>query len=96
MNKISTLVLLSFSLGLVLSDSKVCRALCLSGGGNKGAYQAGSLYALSHQLKDQLGAEDIQYDVFSGVSAGSINAFTLSFFEKGKEAEMAEFLSQYW
>lgn len=37
-----------------------------------------------------------EYDVVSGVSAGSINALAVSLFEKGKEEEMVEFLSEAW
>jgi predicted acylesterase/phospholipase RssA len=37
----------------------------------------------------------IEYDVVSGVSAGSINALTISLFEKGKEALMTDFMVNF-
>jgi|LakMenE18May11ns_1017448.scaffolds.fasta_scaffold9958275_12 predicted acylesterase/phospholipase RssA len=45
------------------------RALCLSGGGSKGAYQVGALRRLV-ELEEQ-------YDLFSGVSVGALNATLL-------------------
>lgn len=46
------------------------RALVLSGGGNKGAYQVGALRRLAENGE--------RYDLFSGVSVGSINATQLA------------------
>jgi predicted acylesterase/phospholipase RssA len=70
--------------GLTLASSDNadrCLALSLSGGANKGAYEAGALW----QMVRSLPAEDTQYDVYTGVSVGSINAFFLSLYEKGDE-----------
>jgi predicted acylesterase/phospholipase RssA len=73
--QISTLVL-----GLLLTSQataqtgKVCRALVMSGGANKGAYEAGVVHGLSHLLN----GTDAYYDVVSGVSAGSLNSAAMA------------------
>lgn len=65
------------------------RALVLSGGGSKGAYQVGA-------LKYILGELQVSYDIFCGVSVGAINCAFLSMFETGREAESASYLSGLW
>lgn len=65
------------------------RALVLSGGGSKGAYQAGVLQYLLGDLK-------LQYDILCGVSVGAINCAFLSMFGAGEEAESIIQLSQWW
>lgn len=50
----------------------------MSGGGVKGAYEAGVLYGMYHA--EQTDKTKFAYDVVSGVSAGSINAGALSMF----------------
>ena len=39
---------------------------------------------------------DFEWDVVSGVSAGSINALAMSGYPVGQEAEMAQWLSDEW
>lgn len=65
------------------------RVLVMSGGGAKGAYQAG---AALHLLAD-LG---ISYDGFCGASVGAINAAFLAQFEKRHEVEAATQLDMLW
>lgn len=65
------------------------RALVLSGGGSKGAYQVGA-------LKYMLGELKVVYDAFCGVSVGAINAAFLGMFETGKEAESSLQLADLW
>ena len=49
--------------------------MCLSGGGARGAYQAGVLQGLAEILKKQeLTEHNNPFKYWSGVSAGSINA----------------------
>jgi len=67
-------------------------ALVLSGGGSKGAYEAGVLHGLAHSLPK----EEVAYDVISGVSVGSINAAFVSLFEKGDEVKMSEELVEMY
>jgi len=62
-------------------DQKVCRALSLSGGGTKGAYEVGVL----HKMARTLNGTDAQYDVISGISIGTVNGAFLSFFPLGQE-----------
>lgn len=65
------------------------RALVLSGGGSKGAYQAGA-------LKFILGEKNVEYDVFCGVSVGAINCAFLSMFASGEEKQSASLLVDLW
>ena len=75
------------------ADADRCLALSMSGGGALGAYEAGGVYVIYQAVKDKSGLE---YDVVTGVSAGAINSGAVSLFEKGKEGEMVEFLSNQW
>src|SRR4051812_31705845 len=65
------------------------RALVLSGGGSKGAYQVGALYHLINDL-------GINYDILCGVSVGAINCGFLSQFQKGEEFKSIVRLSDLW
>ena len=93
------LLLLSF-LPLLLSSSFLpikkqdpkCLALCLEGGGDSGAWEAGVLSALVNNLPP----EDVQYDVVSGISVGAINGLYISTFEKGDEKNMIQSLKERW
>lgn len=65
------------------------RALVLSGGGSKGAYQTGALKYILGELRTT-------YDVFCGVSVGAINSAFLSMFSSGQEVESIERLVVLW
>jgi len=65
------------------------RALVLSGGGSKGAYQVGV-------LKKLLVDDGIRYDLVAGISVGSINASILAQFPLGQEAQAWEALKAAW
>jgi len=65
------------------------RALVLSGGGSKGAFQVGVLKYLIGELNNQ-------YDIYTGISVGALNASFLSQFPKGKEKEALENLVNIW
>lgn len=65
------------------------RALVLSGGGSKGAYQVGA-------LKHIIGEKHITYDVMCGVSVGAINVAFLAMSKAGEEIEAALELSHLW
>jgi NTE family protein len=65
------------------------RALVLSGGGSKGAYQAGA-------LKYILGELHTTYDAFCGVSVGAINCAYLSMFPTGEEKKSVDTLVNMW
>ena len=51
----------------------------MAGGGAKSAFQVGSLW----QMARSLDADQIMYDVVSGISAGAINSGGLCLFPKG-------------
>ena len=59
---------------IVDAKSGNCRALALSGGGNNGAWEAGVLWGFMNYGNPA----DFEYDVVTGVSAGSINALAIS------------------
>jgi NTE family protein len=65
------------------------RALVLSGGGSKGAYQAGAVKHIFGELK-------IAYDAFCGVSVGAINSAFLAMFPTGQEVEAANQMVDLW
>jgi len=65
------------------------RALVLSGGGSKGAYQAGA-------LKYILGEKRVAYDALCGVSVGAINVAFLAMYKLSEETESAEKLVKMW
>ena len=90
MNKLATLLAITAS--QAYAGDKKCRALCLSGGSNNGAWEAGVLYGLTHYGNP----EDYAYDVITGVSAGSINTGFTAVWEKGQEVEMSKKLSDAW
>lgn len=65
------------------------KALVLSGGGSKGAYQVGA-------LKYILGECGVAYDILCGVSVGAINVAFLSMFHSGQELESIDKLAHLW
>eukprot|EP00164_Ancoracysta_twista_P001678 GFYU01002201.1.p1 GENE.GFYU01002201.1~~GFYU01002201.1.p1 ORF type:complete len:387 (-),score=81.66 GFYU01002201.1:156-1316(-) len=69
-------------------NKKKCRAVALEGGGDKGAYEAGVLY----ELVKQLPAEEVQWDVVTGISAGSMITAAMSVYAIGDEKNMADYL----
>jgi len=84
------LLLISFAARGETKDT--CHALALSGGANRGSYEAGVIYGMSHILK----SSDLSYDVVTGVSAGALNAGAISLFPIGQEKEMSEWLVNLW
>lgn len=81
-------------LGLIagVQGDDYCRALALEGGGSLGAYQAGAMSALTQLVP----GPDIEWNVISGISTGSLNAVGASLFPMGQEAEMAQFIQEVW
>eukprot|EP00349_Pseudokeronopsis_sp_Brazil_P011324 CAMPEP_0202977544 /NCGR_PEP_ID=MMETSP1396-20130829/84304_1 /ASSEMBLY_ACC=CAM_ASM_000872 /TAXON_ID= /ORGANISM="Pseudokeronopsis sp., Strain Brazil" /LENGTH=353 /DNA_ID=CAMNT_0049716299 /DNA_START=66 /DNA_END=1127 /DNA_ORIENTATION=- len=64
----------------------------MSGGGSRAAYQAGAIY----ELIESLPAEDVTWDIVSGVSGGAMNAARMSSYSVGDELSMAEGLKVFW
>ena len=93
MKSLCILLFLSTLLPALLSQSpSKCRALALEGGGDAGSWQAGVIYGLVANLP----GSEVEYDVISGVSVGSINGLYVSTFAKGDEQRMAEELLYRW
>lgn len=65
------------------------RALVLSGGGSKGAFQVGV-------LKRWMGDLGLDYDVLCGVSVGAINVAGLALTPKGNPTLAAQKLEEFW
>ena len=59
--------------GAAVAKDDVCRALVLSGGGSNGAWEVGVIYGFVNSSNPA----DFEWDVISGVSAGSINTAAL-------------------
>ena len=87
-----TIFLMNILLIFSKNPSGKCRILSLEGGGDRGAYQAGAFKA----FVDLLPPEEIQYDIYSGISVGSLNSAVLSFFKKGEERNASDFLLTNW
>lgn len=83
---------LIFSLLSVVRADEYCRALTLESGGSRGAYQVGVMLGLSEMLP----GSDIEWNVVTGISTGSISAAGVSYFAMGQEAEMAQYLKSVW
>jgi hypothetical protein len=77
---------------LSISYSQQCLALCLSGGGAKGSYEAGVLYTMNNSTKNI----NMAYNIITGVSIGAINAGILTNFPIGQEQAMVESLVNRW
>ena len=88
---IASVLVLLLATHAAAADGK-CRALVLSGGGDKGSYQASVLTTLI----DLLPEIETQYDVISGISVGSLNGATFSTFPKGQEKHFKEFVMDVW
>ena len=67
-----------------------CYGLALSDSADLGPYQAGVLIGLVQHLS----SEDIAYKSVSGVALGAINAYILSRYAVGEEANAAKRLSK--
>ena len=73
------------------SSDDVCHALVMSGGGSNGAWEQGVLWGFLNYGNP----DDFVYDVVSGVSAGALNTSVLASWEKGKELEFVEYMSNW-
>lgn len=64
----------------------------MSGGGSHGAWEAGVIWGLTHY--GESGKYD--WDVVTGISAGSINAAFTAGWAKEDSVEMTEHISDLW
>lgn len=65
------------------------RALVLSGGGSKGAFQVGA-------LKKWMVEDNLDYEILTGISVGSINSTYLAQFPVGQGKQAWEILAGLW
>jgi predicted acylesterase/phospholipase RssA len=72
-----------------VEGEQYCYALAMSGGGSFGSYETGVAWGLLHYGDPEL----YRWDVFTGVSAGSLNASMMSVWPKGQEVDMIEDIS---
>lgn len=94
---ISQLILLSL-IGMTLTTNANesmdrCLAVAMSGGGSRGAYEAGAMSGIYNAVSDKT---SLEWDVVTGVSAGSINTLATIVFSKGQEADLVQFASDAW
>lgn len=75
-----------------LADAPKCLALSMRAGGMKGMYQVGVLQS----LYDNLEKGEMEYDVVTGASIGSVNAALVAMYAKGNETVAIEQLYQEW
>eukprot|EP01132_Coremiostelium_polycephalum_P001127 gene1127-1432_t len=76
------------------SSSSSCRAVTFSGAGDRGAYEAGVIWGLVDAYNDQ--PHEIEWQFITGISAGSINAASMSMFNIGQEEQAKDFIIQKW
>ncbi len=89
---IATTLVVAFFASAQAQTAKSCQALVLSGGANKGAYEAGVIYGLTHLLKE----DQVRWDVVSGVSTGALTGGGVSVWPPEKPVEMSEWLTGMW
>lgn len=65
------------------------RALVLSGGGAKGAFQVGAVQHLLGELRRE-------YDIYTGISVGALNSAFLAMYRSGMEEDAAAELAAVW
>ena len=65
----------------------------MSGGGSRGAFEAGALWGIYYTDKDK---KAMEYDVVTGVSVGAVNTGLVGVVEKGREEFMVHYLSMAW
>jgi len=80
---------------LVGVNAEKCTALAMSGGGSKGAYEAGGLWGLYYSDVNAT-ADKYAYDVMTGVSAGALNTACGAMFEPSDVEHFINYLSEKW
>ena len=77
---------------MLVEAAKSCNALVMSGGGSNGAWEAGVIWGLVHYGNPK----DFEWDVVSGVSAGSINSIGIGVWAPGDEVQGSKALVDIW
>ena len=89
MQSYKSALILPLLTALASAGDKKCRALVLSGGGSKGAWEAGVIWGLTHYGEPS----DYYWDVHTGISAGSINTLGQVGFLPSETVEASEYIS---
>ncbi|OMJ79591.1 hypothetical protein SteCoe_20361 [Stentor coeruleus] len=88
--------LLPLSLALLVGTSfglsDKCYTLSIEGGGTHGAYEAGVLWSFANYIP----AEERQWDIITGISAGALNSRMCAQFNYGDEINMANAAINAW
>ena len=84
-------LIFTLMISLAYGDDK-CRGLAFSGGGSKAAFEVGAFQALVSTLP----ATEYNYNIMTGVSAGSLNVGGLALFARGDEVAASEWLHGFW
>jgi len=93
MIKVKALLLMAIlCMGAMATTDGKCRALVLSGGGDKGSYQASVFITMNTRLD----AADVAYDVIAGVSVGSLNGSMMATYAPGQEREASIAIKNIW
>eukprot|EP01137_Pigoraptor_chileana_P026919 Opistho-2@8890 len=69
-----------------------CHALALAGGGDRGAFEAGAMLGLIENLP----ADQVAWNVITGISAGAINTGALCQYKVGDEIAGVNWLVDQW
>lgn len=95
MNKTSKTALLFLICCLFANtvSGRICQALVLEAGGDKGSYEAGVLDIL---INNATNPDNVKWDIVAGVSAGAINSGYISQFKIGDEVNMVKNLVGLW
>jgi predicted acylesterase/phospholipase RssA len=90
--KTAVISLFALFISFVKSEKNRCYVLALEGGGDKGAYQSGAIKG----LVDYTPYGEVEWDVVTGISVGSMNGAGLSIFAPGDEKNASDFLVETW
>jgi len=95
MNKSSkvALLFLVLSVSACAVSGRICQALVLEAGGDKGSYEAGVLDVL---INNATNPNDTLWDFVTGVSIGAINTGYVSQYKIGDEKNMIAGMLQLW
>lgn len=92
MKLIYTVLILCFIEFVQAGKDGKCRALVLSGGGDKGAYQASALVTLMKNLPQI----ETTYDTITGISAGNLNGALLATYLQDDQESFIKQIMELW
>jgi predicted acylesterase/phospholipase RssA len=75
-----------------VSNAKYCRGIAFGGDALRGPYQAGVLQGLIEDYP----ADEVSFDIATGVGVGAFNAIMLSRFGQGEEKMASDYITNFW